>query len=100
MHVNNRDQNSGILIRKGTRCETEDDLRAHAGERVFQPISTIDHYEVRQKNRQQNQTVGCYTIGVLTDVSPVQTSKKGTKFCIMKLSDLNKYDLNKVKPTY
>ena len=79
---------------------TEDELRVNAQGRVFVPIGNMDHYDVRQKNFQANQTVGCYTIGVLTDVSPVQTSKKGTKFCIMKLSDLNKYDLNKVKPTY
>lgn len=38
-----------------------------------------------------------YTIGVLTDATPLMTSKANKKFGIFKISDLIKYDLNIVK---
>ena len=47
LQVNNRDQESGILIRKGTRVMTEDELRVNAQGRVFVPIGNMDHYDVR-----------------------------------------------------
>ena len=34
---------------------------------------------------------------MLTDVSGVITGKTGKKFCVFKISDLIKYDLNRVK---
>ena len=52
---------------------------------------------MREKNNQINQVNGFFTIGVVTDKSQVITSKKGKKFSILKISDLTKYDLNKLK---
>ena len=40
---------------------------------------------------------GFYTIGIVVDKIGVLTSKNGKSFTILKLSDIVKYDLNKVK---
>lgn len=52
---------------------------------------------MREKNNQINQINGFFTIGVVTDKSQVITGKTGKKFSILKISDLTKYDLNKLK---
>ena len=52
---------------------------------------------MREKNNQINQVNGFFTIGVVTDKSQVITGKTGKKFSILKISDLTKYDLNKLK---
>lgn len=40
---------------------------------------------------------GFFTVGVIVDKIGVLTSQKGKKFTILKLSDLTKYDMNRVK---
>ena len=47
--------------------------------------------------QQINQQGGCFTIGVIVDKSRVFSSKLGKRFAIVKLSDLNKYDLNLIQ---
>ena len=56
----------------------------------------MDDFVTRSKY-QNSHSQGFYTIGVLTDASPLMTSRNGKKFGIFKITDLVKYDLNKVK---
>lgn len=91
------DSNSKLLVRKGTRVFTEDEIKAAAGPRQFIDVMSMDMFEVRTKQAKLSQTQGFFTIGVITDISPKITGKNGKPFCIIKVSDLIKYDLNKVK---
>lgn len=50
VHRSAKDEMSGILIRQGTRCLTEDELRANAQGREFVSIMNIDMYETRMRN--------------------------------------------------
>jgi hypothetical protein len=43
---------------------------------------------------------GIYTIGVVVDRSGVLASKNGKKFMSFKLSDLQKYDMAKVRKSF
>jgi hypothetical protein len=43
------DLNSGILIRKGTRVITEDELKVAAGSRQFVDVMSMDMFETRTK---------------------------------------------------
>jgi hypothetical protein len=91
------DKNSGIILRSRSRVATEDEVRLKANGRVFVSIEEVDSHEVRHKFSANLQSQGFFTIGVLCDVAPPMTSKNGKKFSILKLTDLVKYDLNKVK---
>jgi len=91
------DINSGIILRSQSRVATEDEVRLKANGRVFVPIEEVDRHDVRLKYSVNLQSQGFFTTGVLCDVAPPMTSKNGKKFSILKLTDLVKYDLNKVK---
>jgi F0F1-type ATP synthase epsilon subunit len=71
----NKDQNSGLLIRKGTRTLTEDEIKISAGTREFVDVMSIDNHNTRFKNSMNNQTHGFFTNGVVTDVSTTISSK-------------------------
>lgn len=75
---------------------TEDEISLKVGTREFIDIEKIDRKDIKAKSNQMNQVNGFFTIGVITDKSPIITSKNGKKFSIFKLSDLAKYDLNKL----
>lgn len=98
MHFQGREERSGILLRKGTRCASEDEILAKVStHREFVPIEQMDDFATRSKYQTLAHSHGFYTIGVLTDASPLMTSRNGKKFGIFKITDLVKYDLNKVK---
>ena len=65
--------------------------------RDFAEIYDIDSFANRQTHQKRSQAGGLFTIGVLVDKSPVMSSKTGSKYCIIKLSDLQKVDADKVK---
>ena len=65
--------------------------------RDFAKIYDIDSFANRQTHQRRSQAGGLFTIGVLVDKSPVMSSKSGSKYCIVKLSDLQKVDTEKVK---
>ena len=92
-----RDEKSGILMRKDTRILTEDEIMGKVGSRDFVAIEEMDEINMRLKYHSQLAHQGMYTIGVLTESTPIIISKRGKKFCIFKISDLVKYDLNRVK---
>jgi hypothetical protein len=97
LHRDASEKNSGILLRKGTRVATEDELRAKTNGRPFVEIERVDEHELRHKFSASLQSQGFFTTGVVCDVAPPMSSKNGKKFSIMKLTDLVKYDLNLVK---
>lgn len=96
---NSIDKRSGILLRENTRTLTEDEIQGKVGSREFISIEKIDRKDMRDKNAVINQVNGFFTIGVVTEKSPIIVSKTGKKFSILKISDLTKYDLNKLKST-
>ena len=91
------DKRSGLLIRAGTRVATEDEISGAAGRRKFFEIEKFDSKIVRDFLSKNGQSQGAYTIGVLVDKSALKTAKSGNFFANIKLSDLAKYDINKVK---
>ena len=88
---------SGIMLRDQTRVATEDEIMAKANRREFIPIEKLDLLETRTKHALTCQSSGIYTIGVLTDKSPPIPCKNGKHFTIFKLTDLVKYDINRVE---
>ena len=95
--IKNKDEKSGIILRNETRIFSEDEILGKVGSREFVSVEKMDEVETRTKNQANNQSQGFYSIGVLSDVSGVITGKTGKKFCVFKISDLLKYDLNQVK---
>jgi hypothetical protein len=83
---------TGLILRQGSRKMTHDQVISHSNKRTFIPIEDLDSPE-----SSFSITKGFFTIGIVVDKSGVKTSKKGSDFCIFKLSDLQKYDMNKVK---
>lgn len=92
-----KDIRSGILLRDGTRVATEDEILARSNKRDFIEIEKIDQLEVRSKYATLSQSHGMFTIGILTDKSPPINSKIGKKFMVFKISDLVKYDIDRVR---
>jgi hypothetical protein len=88
---------SGIVLRKGTRVLTEDEIKGTAGGRAFVDVMNMDMFETRREHAKTAQTHGFYTIGVVSDITPPISGKSGKKFTILKLTDLVKYDLTKVQ---
>lgn len=91
------DSHSGIIIRKGTRTITEDEIKVAAGSRHFIDVMSMDMFESRSEQAKLQQSQGFFTIGVVTESSPPIAGKSGKQFSIMKITDLIKYDMNKVR---
>jgi len=55
LHTEGKDEKSGILLRKNTRCATEDEIMAKATvHRDFVPIEKMDELSTRTKYQSQN----------------------------------------------
>ena len=65
----------------------------HTSAREFIPIETLDHYMQGYSGGMK----AFFTVGVVVENAGPYTSKSGKQFSIMKISDLVKYDLGKVK---
>ncbi len=85
-----REKYTGLLLQK--RLLNEDDIDIHTAAREFIPIEKLD-----QTMPQIGGVKAFFTIGVVVDVSGPFQSKSGKQFSTLKLSDLVKYDLNKVR---
>jgi hypothetical protein len=67
----------------------DDDVDIHTSARDFIPIEKLDQITIHGR--------AFFTIGVIVEVVGPYKSKTGKQFSIVKLSDLVKYDLAKVK---
>jgi len=85
-----REKYSGLLLKK--RLLSEDDIDIHTSAREFIPIETLDQTITAVGN-----ICAFFTIGVIVEVSGTIKAKSGKQFSVMKLSDLVKYDLSKVR---
>lgn len=88
---------SKLLIRPGTRLLSQDQILAKIRGREFISIEKLDSAPVLARLPKTLQSSGAFTVGVMVEKSPMITSKAGKKFCFVKLSDLEKYDLNQLQ---
>lgn len=91
-----KDLRSGLILRVDTRVAEEDEIAAKANGREFIDIESLDNPETKEKYK-NNQQQGFFTIGCLCDKSPILATKGGKKYVLAKLTDLQKYDLDKVQ---
>ena len=94
-----REERSGLILREDTRVIEERAIDDLVLGRDFAPLYDIDSFANRQTHQRRSQAGGLFTIGVLIDKSPLLTGKNGGSYCIVKLSDLRKCDVTKVKTT-
>ena len=52
--IRNKDEKSGILMRKDTRIMAEDEILGKVGSRDFIPIEQMDNLETRTKYQANN----------------------------------------------
>lgn len=50
----NRDEKSGIILRKDTRVHSEDEIMGKVGSRDFIPVEKMDDIETRLKYQEKN----------------------------------------------
>ena len=92
------EENSNLILRAKTRKVTKDELAAKVTKRrQFVSIEKIDSGE---QQKVVGGKVGFFTVGVVVDRIGVLTSKGGKTFSILKLSDLVKYNMKRVKEFY
>jgi len=80
-----REENSRLLLRAGSRVIAEDEFKRAVGGRLYCGLDSL-----------QTQG-GIYTVGVVVERSGVLQSKNGKRFMTFKVSDLEKFDLQKVR---
>lgn len=85
-----REKYTGMLLQK--RLLNDDDVDIHTSAREFIPIEKLD-----QTIQSFGSAKAFFTIGVVVDVSGPLQAKSGKQFSILKLTDLVKYDLAKVR---
>jgi len=88
---------SQIIMRDGSRKITHDALMAKVNRRAYVPIDQVDSKQQLSPSGLVKTGKGFFTIGVVVDKSRVLESKAGKKFVIVMLSDLEKYDMPKVR---
>ena len=88
---------SQLIMRDGSRKIKHDALMAKVNRRAYVPIDQVDSKEQLSPSGLVKTGKGFFTIGVVVDKSRVLESKAGKKFVILKLSDLEKYDMPKVR---
>ena len=74
------------------RLLNEDDVDIHTSAREFLPIETLDSLYIQSASMK-----AFFTVGVVVELAGPFTAKSGKGFSVMKLSDLVKYDLSKVR---
>ena len=80
-----REEVSRLVMRPGSRKLQTDEVRKAVGGRLFCPLDAL------------NSAGGIYTVGVVVERSGVLSSKSGKRFMSFKVSDLEKYDMQKVR---
>ena len=85
-----REKYTGMILQK--RLLNEDDVDIHTSAREFISIEKLD-----QTITSIGSAKAFFTIGVVVDVSGPLQAKSGKNFSIVKLTDLVKYDLAKVR---
>ena len=92
------EENSNIILRPKSRRVSKDELGAKVTKRRhFVSIEKIDSDE---NQKLVSGKAGYFTVGVVVDRIGVLTSKGGKTFSILKLSDLVKYNMKRVKEFY
>lgn len=81
-------------MREGTRQVKEEDFDITTRNRKFVPIELI---ETIVEKTGYSSTHAFFTVGVLVESSGVRTSKNNKQHCILKVTDLLKYDTLRVK---
>lgn len=81
------EENSNIILRPGSRLKQQDEIAAAVQGRSYLPLEELN----------DKSAAGIFTVGVVVDRSGVLTSKAGKKFVSFKISDLQKYDREKVR---
>ena len=96
---NCEEEYSKVLLKEHTRKLSKIELDAKVTKRrQFVSIEKIDSKEnLSSTGLVGNKAAGFFTVGVIVDKIGVLNSKGGKRFTIVKLSDLVKYDLNRVK---
>jgi hypothetical protein len=80
-------------LKSGSRRITDDSLTAQSNRREFLPLEELDSSESVPMFSK-----GFFTIGVIVEKTGVTTTKSGKDICRFRVSDLQKYDMSKVKP--
>ncbi len=88
---------SSILLREGSRKIKQDSLEAKTNRRTFIPFDQLDSKEQLSSTGLVENGKGFFIIAVVVDSSRVLESKNGKKFVILKLSDIVKYNMEKVR---
>ena len=88
---------SQIILREGSRKVKQDELDVKVNRRTFVQFDQLDSKEQLSSTGLVSSQKGFFTIAVMVDKSRVLESKHGKKFIILKLSDLVKYDMSKVR---
>ena len=89
---------SQILMREGSRKIKQDQLQAKLARRKYIQFDELDSKEQLAPTGTVATGKGFFTVGVIVDKSRVlESAKTGKKFIILKLSDLVKYDMGKVR---
>ena len=88
---------SQIILREGSRKIKQDELDVKVNRRKFVQFEQLDSKEQLDAGGLVSSQKGLFTIAVVVDKSRVLESKSGKKFIILKLSDLVKYDMPKVR---
>lgn len=83
-----REKYSGLLLQK--RLLNEEDVDIHTSARTFVPIEGLDLEALSTAK-------AFFTIGVVVELAGPLTAKTGKPFSILKISDLVKYDIAKVR---
>ena len=85
-------------MRDGSRKLSKDELQAKVTlRRQYISLDKIDTKENTSSTGLIGSSKGYFTVGVIVDKIGVLTSKGGKKFTIVKLSDLVKYNMARVK---
>lgn len=87
---------SGILIKKGTRIMKTEQLDLLVKDRKFVPIENIDIL-IDNNGQYKNSALAFFTIGVIANMTKPCLSAKEKVFSRMTVTDLQKYDMQRVK---
>ena len=82
---NLKEENSGLLFRKGTKKLSSEEVEAQVNGRKYVPLDELESI-VHQTGSLLNKAF--FTVGVIVDIGRVLLSKNKKAFCNIKLSDL------------